>query len=187
MPVSFPAQTYRDSSFERCPKLHKFFDLGSAPPPLFPIAHPDPSTEPFVQQRDRSVILRYTEVVYPAPDVFSKLFHPVEHGYAPTPAGQFFDPSLEFPKGLIRPSDCFAFEGKSQECALVNGCYSTLLFIYFELEMSFQKAANCFHHPLPSTSAFKQDDKVIGVSGESVPPLFQFFVQIIKEYVGQQW
>jgi len=42
---------------------------------LFPVAHPDSSTKPFVEHWDGPIILRYPEVVYPAPDVFFELFH----------------------------------------------------------------------------------------------------------------
>ena len=89
---------------ERRSQLAKLPHLGSCLAPLFEAAHAQAPSQPLVYFGDRSVIFRYPEIVHPAAKVFGELLVPVVHGDIPGPAGQFFDPSLEFTEGLLQPA-----------------------------------------------------------------------------------
>ena len=56
----------------------QFAHFGSCPSPLFKIAHAQTPSQPMVYFGNRSVILRYSEIVHPAAEVFGKLPFPKE-------------------------------------------------------------------------------------------------------------
>ena len=56
--------------------------------PLFPVAHPHPSSQPAVQFGDRAVVVGDAEIAHPATDILGEFLEPVFHRHAPVPAGQ---------------------------------------------------------------------------------------------------
>jgi hypothetical protein len=42
------------------------------------------------------------------------------HGYEPAPSGQALDPSFEFTKGHVQPSDFGSLEGKAEEVGIIR-------------------------------------------------------------------
>ncbi len=82
----------------------KMADLRSGEAPLFPVAHAHPSSQPFVQLRNRPVILGDAEVAKPATQILPELVEPVLHRDSPAPPGQFPDAMLEIREGGIRPA-----------------------------------------------------------------------------------
>ena len=148
-PRPFPAEPYVQGRFQGRPQLEELPDLGTGKPPLFPIAHTHSASEPVVDFRDGTVIFRYTEVIHPSPDILGEFLVTILHGDEPASSGQEFDPSLEFAKGLVRPSDFGSLEGKTEEVGIIRCGNPAFVLIDLELEFIFQKACNAFFYPQP--------------------------------------
>src|SRR4030042_1018123 len=171
---------------QRRTQFTKLPHFGSCPAPLFEIAHAQAPSQPLVYFGDRSVILRYPEIVHPAAKVFGELLVPIVHGDKPGPAGQFFDPSLEFTEGFLRPMYLGSTESEAKKGKLVCRDYLAFILVDLELEGALKEAPQALHDPLSRRPTFHQDDEIIGITDETVPALFKLFIQVIQDHVGQQ-
>ncbi len=104
---------------KRRSQFAQFTHFGSCPAPLFKIAHAQTPSQPVVYFWNRPVILRYSEIVHPTPQVFGKLLIPIIHGDEPGSASQFLDLSLELAKGFLRPVNLGPTESEAKKGSLI--------------------------------------------------------------------
>ena len=149
------------------------------------MAHSNPPPKPFIYHRNRPVVLRYPEIIHPAPDIFLKLPHAVIHRDKPTPACQATDSPLKLIERLIRPTNFSSLKGKAKETALIRGRHPAFLFINLELELFLKKAPDAFHHSLSRTLAFYQDNEVVRIADEPVASFLKLLIQVIQHDIGQ--
>ena len=173
-----------------CAKLHPQFEqvpnLGAAPPPLFPVAHPHPPPDPAVDLRDFPVLLGYAEVAHPAADVGRQLVQPVLHGDEPASSGVLPDAATEFLVRLVRPEDFGSLEDEAKKADLVASGDLTLVFIDRELELVREIPPHAPHDPLSRTLALHENDEVVGVTDELVATALKLLVQVVEEDVGKK-
>ena len=98
-----------DSPFQQLP------NLGAAPPPLFPVAHPYPAPNPAVYFRDFAVLFGDAEVAHPSAKVGGQLGQPVLYGDEPASSGIFPDPTAEFLVCLVRPENSGSLEDEAEK------------------------------------------------------------------------
>ena len=67
----------------RQPQFFELMNLCSDMSPLFPITHPDPSSYPIVYVLYGPIQLGDSEVVHPAPEVFTQFLESIGHGHSP--------------------------------------------------------------------------------------------------------
>ena len=119
-PWSFPAEPDIQGCFQGGSQLAEVPNLGTRAPPLLPVTHTQSASEPVIDLRDGTVIFRYTEVVHPSTDIVGEFLVTILHGDEPASPGQALDPSFEFTKGLVRPSDFGSLEGKAEEVGIIR-------------------------------------------------------------------
>ena len=112
----------------------KVTNTGADISPLFPIAHAHPPPEPVVDFRYRAIILRYSEIVHPAPEILRNLLHSVFHGHEPTSTGQAFDSPFKFMESLVRPPNFGTFEGEPQKVRVIRFRHTAFLLVDLEFE-----------------------------------------------------
>jgi hypothetical protein len=64
-------------------------------------------------------VLRNPIIVHPASKIFGEFLVPVVHRDKPGSACQFFEPSLKFTEGLLRPVDFGSTENETKEGSLI--------------------------------------------------------------------
>ena len=89
--------------------------FGSGVTPLFPVAHSNPTANPLINPRDRTIVLCNSKVIYPPSNILAELHHPVIHGHSPASASEFPDTPLKLLKRLIGPTDFTAFKGETEK------------------------------------------------------------------------
>lgn len=111
---------------------------------------------------------------------------PVVHRDAPTSAGQFPQFVAKVLKGAIRPTQLLPPEGKTEKEAVVGLHDMALVLINHQFELAGQKARDAGHDPFTRAVAFHQDQQVVRITDEPMPPTFQFLVQVVQQDVGKQ-
>ena len=183
--VAVATDTVLDGGDEIDPEGHQILDLRARPTPLFPVAHADTPSNPFLQFGDRPVILADAVIRGPPSKVLPKLVQPVLHGDSPTASCEFFDLVLEVGEGLLSPEYFAAYDREPEEAALTHRCYLAFGRVDLEFEGAFQIPRDGTHHPLGSASAFVKNDHVIGVARKAVTPSLQFLVELVQQDIGQ--
>ncbi len=79
-----------------------------------------------------------------------------------------------------------SFEAESEKLATAGGYHLAFVVVHLELQAPFHVAGDARHDPFTRALGLHQDDEVVGVAGELVPPPLQLFVQEIQDDVGQQ-
>jgi hypothetical protein len=128
--------------------------------PSFPIAHPHPSSEPVIDFRYRAIILRYTEVVHPAPKVLRKLLHAVLHGHEPAPTGQAFDSPLKLAESIVRPANFGSLKGEPQKVRVIGFGHPAFLLIDLKFKLTVKKPLDTLGHAYTGTMTFHENEKV---------------------------
>ena len=73
MPGTLSANGYGYGIMQGGTELTQLSHLCPGISPLFPIAHANPSPEPVIDFRDRTIIFRYPEIVHPATEILGQL------------------------------------------------------------------------------------------------------------------
>ena len=132
----------------------KVTNTGADISPLFPIAHADPSPEPVIDFRYRAIIIRYSEIVHPAPEVLRKLLHSVFHGHEPTSTGQTFDSPFKLMESLVRPPNFGSLKSEPQKVRVIRLSHTAFLVVDLEFEPAIEKSLDTLghSHSCPKTS-----------------------------------
>src|ERR1700754_20364 len=115
MPRSLTTQRGEDGRSLGRPQLEQFPDFGAYVPPLFPEAHAQAAAQPGIKLRERTVVLRQSKVLHPAPNILVELTDPVGHRDAPASSRQLTQPVAKVLERLGRPVDARSLEGEAQE------------------------------------------------------------------------
>jgi hypothetical protein len=107
---------------------------------------------------------------------------------ASTAAGQF-------PQGVFQslptlrghPKVSAAQQPVPEELAFADVPNGALLTVDVEFEPLLNELGRARHHPLSSRFRLHVDVTVVGVPAKPVTAFFQFFVQVVQQYVRQQW
>ena len=105
---------------------------------------------------------------------------PVIHRDTPTAASESAQFGFKACEGFLRDSEPFTGEGKPKEASLLGPHHFAFAPVDLYLEDFLKEPADTLHHPLSSTLGLHEDDKVIGISGELMPPSLQLLVEIIQ-------
>jgi len=135
MPVALAADARQNCRAFADPQCQKMADLRARQAPLLPVAHAHPAAQPFVQFRNRPVILRDAEVAEPTTQILPELLEPVVHRDSPTPPRQFPEAMLEVREGGIRPPQLAPLEGETEEHAVVDLRHLALLLVDRQFEL----------------------------------------------------
>ena len=120
------------------PQRQKIADFGAHPAPLFPVTHTDAPSDPRVDFRYGSVIVRDAEIIHPASDITREPVEPIGHRDTPASSGEFPDVMLEVGEGLVGPSQFRSSRGKPQELTVIGLDHSALLLVDRELQLAGQ-------------------------------------------------
>lgn len=77
-------------------------------------------------------------------------------------------------------------EAESKEFAVFGTGDGAFLLVHFELEFLLQIVPYSRHDPFSGPGAFDVDVAVVGVPHEAMPPLFECFVEVVQQDVGQK-
>jgi hypothetical protein len=151
VPVALAANRRQNRLTLTGPQRQKIADFGAHPAPLFPVAHTDAPTQPRVNLRYGTVVIRDAEIVhsggpcpspcrhlgvrgsaflpirYPASDITREPVEPIGHRDPPAPPGEFPGMMLEVGEGLVGPSQFRSSKGKPQELTVIGLDHSALL------------------------------------------------------------
>ena len=144
VPVAFAANRRQNRLTLTRPQCQKITDLGAHPAPLFPVAHTDAPSDPRIDFRYGSVVIRDAEIVHsgrpcpspcghlgvcesaflpirhPASDITHEPVEPIGHRDTPASSGEFPDVMLEVGEGLVGPSQFRSSKGKPQELTVIG-------------------------------------------------------------------
>jgi len=187
VPVSFGTQRGQNRLALARFQGQQVSNIGAGLAPLFPVAHPHPSSKPVVQFDDRTVGVRDAVLAHRSPDILGEFVESAFHRNAPTPTGQSAELVAEVRDGSFRPAQFTGLKSKSKEDAVVGGNDSTFLLVDLQLEPLGQEARNALLDPVAGAGTSDQDYQVVRVAGNAVSPSFQFLFQVIQQDVGQQW
>ena len=116
MPISLAAQGGENGlAFSRAER-EEVADLGANASPLFPVAHADAPSQPPIELRHGTVVVRDGEVTPPASEVLGELVEPVVHRHAPAASRQSTDTVAEVVEGLVGPAKLGPSESKPSSC-----------------------------------------------------------------------
>ena len=73
MPRPLAADSREDGSPLEGTEFEKIAYLGASIAPLFPVTHTHASSQPVVNFRYRTIVMRYSEVIHPAAKILGKL------------------------------------------------------------------------------------------------------------------
>lgn len=141
VPVAFAADRRQNRLTLTRPQRQKIADLGAHPAPLFPVAHTDAPSDPRVDFRYGSVIVRDAKIVHPASDITREPVEPIGHRDTPASSGEFPDVMLEVGEGLVGPSQFRSSKGKPQELTVIGLDHSALLLVDREFQLAGQVTA----------------------------------------------
>src|SRR5438552_3583408 len=113
MPRPSTTQRGKDCRLASGAQLAQFPYLGAHVAPLFPQAHTQASSQPGIQLREWTVVLREPEVVQPASDILVELVDTVGQRDAPASPGELTQPMAKILESLLGPIDARAMEGKA--------------------------------------------------------------------------
>ena len=185
VPEALGAQRRQDCLAFTRPQSQQVAHLGAHLAPLFPVAHANAPAQPAVQLANRAIEVGNAEVTHPPTDILGELVESVVHRDAPTASGQFPDVVAEVLEGALGPTQLLSPEGETEEGARVAPHDVTLLRVDHQLELAGQEARDACHDPLTRSLAFDQDQQIVRVAHELVPPLLQLLVEIIQQDVTQ--
>ncbi len=115
VPVALATERGEDRLTATGPQSEQVADLRAREAPPFPVAHTDAPSDPLVDFRDRSVVVRDAVVVHPASNVLGELEESVIHRHAPAATRQTADAVLERREGLVGPTELGSPESESEE------------------------------------------------------------------------
>src|SRR4030042_744037 len=190
MPIALPAQPCEDSVIFWSTELYQFADSFLRSPPLFPIAHADATTHPMIVLNCVVVLHGDAEVVHPSLKIGANFPVPVLHGDTPTAAWKTAEFGLETCKSLLSDSEPFAGEGETKKRTLLGLHHTAFFPVYLYLEFLLKEDTDTRHYTFSSASGLHQDDEVIGIPCEPMPPFLQFLIEIIQKDIAQkrrQW
>jgi hypothetical protein len=133
VPVAFAADRRQNRLTLTGPQRQKIADFGAHPAPLFPATHTDAPSDPRVDFRYGSVVIRDAEIIHsgirvprptgtsgcadrlilpirhPASDITREPVEPIGHRDAPAPSGEFPDVMLEVGEARVGGSPAGVF------------------------------------------------------------------------------
>lgn len=122
----------------------------------------------------------------PASQVLARFEELILHRDAPVAVGQSSDLLLETLQAVRVDEDPPRLEGKSEELTLRGFDDMAFAGVDHQFQTLLQVAADAGQYALSRSPTPHQYGEIIGIAGEGVATLFQFFVQWVEHDVGQQ-
>ena len=154
--------------------------------PLFPIAHADATTQPMIELNGIVILHGDAEVVHPSLKIGTDFPVPVVHGDTPTAACKTAQFGLETCEGFLRDSKPFSGEGETEKRTLLGLHHPAFVPVDLYLEFLLKETADTFHHAFSGAFGLHQDDEVIGIPCELMPPFLQLLIEIIQKDIAQK-
>lgn len=170
----------------RSTEFNQFADTTFRPAPLFPIAHADTTPKPMIELNGIVVLQSDAEVVHPTLSVGTDFPVPVVHGDAPTASSKTAQLGFEAGAGFFRDCKPLTCEVEPEEGTFLGLHHLAFVSVDFHLENLLKETADTLHHPFTGPFGLHQNDEVIGISGELMPPFLQLLIEIIQKDIAQE-
>ena len=121
MPVALAAKRREDRLTLTRTQCEKIADFGVHPTPLLEVTHTDAPTQPRINLRYGSVVVREAEIVHPTSDVMCEPVERVVHRDAPAASGQSPDVMFEVGEGLSHKPVATPFQSLSAGPGCLKG------------------------------------------------------------------
>ena len=125
------------------------------------------------------------EIVRPSLKIGADFPIPVVHGDAPTTASKAAQFGLKPCNGFLRDSKPLSGEGEAKERTFLGSHHLAFVPVDLHLEFPFKEPADTFHHALSGTLRLHEDDQVIGIPCEPMPPFLQLLIEVIQKDIAQ--
>ena len=93
---------------------------------------------------------------------------------------------LKAREGFLRDSKPLSGEGKTEERTLLSLHHFAFVPVDLYLEDFLKEPADTLHHALCGPFGLHEDDEVIGIPCELMPPFLQFLIEIIQKDITQE-
>ena len=139
-----------------------------------------------IEFNDIVILHSDTEVVHPSLKIGTDFLVPVVHGDAPTATSKTTQFGFKACEGFLRDSKPFTCEGKTEERTFLSLHHLAFVPVDLHLEDFLKETADTLHHAISGPFGLHEDDKIIGISCELMPPFLQFLIEIIQKDITQK-
>ena len=101
VPIAVATDAMLDRSLQIDTQNPQMPNLGARPAPLFPVAHAQAAAQPFIQPRNRLIVLADAKVPQPTLKTPPQFVHSVVHTHTSNAAREFSDPVLDVGRSFV--------------------------------------------------------------------------------------